>query len=224
RSAHDRAVDEKARRQDGLLRPLRHRSSLHCGLGGGHRSNALGEVPVLERRRSDLLGDAGRAHRLLRRWGGGGRDPALRALCRDRDRRRDRDRVLLHARRQEVAGESALARRLALALVLVVSGCAGGSSGATIPATVPHSVRVPGFSHVVVVVFETHEATSIAGSPAAPTFNALARRYAALTSYTAIAHPSLPNYLALVSGSTHGISSDCTDCVVQARNLADTLA
>src|SRR4029077_20772445 len=31
-------------------------------------------------------------------------------------------------------------------------------------------------------------------------------------------------YLALVSGSTHGISSGCTDCVVHARNLADTLA
>jgi hypothetical protein len=74
------------------------------------------------------------------------------------------------------------------------------------------------------VVFENHEATSIAGNPAAPTFNALARRYATLTDYDAVAHPSLPNYLALVSGSTNGISSDCTTCVVPARSLADTLA
>ena len=73
-------------------------------------------------------------------------------------------------------------------------------------------------------MFENHEATSIAGNPGAPTFNALARRYATLTNYTAVAHPSLPNYLALISGSTHGITSDCTDCVVQARSLADTLA
>ena len=36
-------------------------------------------------------------------------------------------------------------------------------------------------------------------------------------------HPSLPNYLALVSGSTHGISSDCTSCTVGGRSLADTL-
>jgi hypothetical protein len=85
-------------------------------------------------------------------------------------------------------------------------------------------VRVPDFTHVVLVVFENHEAASIAGNPAAPTFNSLARRYATMTNYTAVAHPSLPNYLALVSGSTHGISSDCTDCVVVARNLADTLA
>ncbi len=84
-------------------------------------------------------------------------------------------------------------------------------------------MRIPDFTHVVVVVFENHEASSIAGNRAAPTFNALARRYATLTNYSAVAHPSLPNYLALVSGSTHGISSDCTDCVVGARSLADSL-
>jgi hypothetical protein len=84
-------------------------------------------------------------------------------------------------------------------------------------------VRLPHFTHVVLVVFENHEASSIAGSSDAPTFNALARRYGRLTNYDAVAHPSLPNYLALVSGSTQGISSDCTDCVVDARSLADTL-
>jgi hypothetical protein len=103
-------------------------------------------------------------------------------------------------------------------------GCGGGSAGATAPTVVPPPVRVPSFTHVVLVVFENHEATSIAGNPAAPTFNALARRYASLTDYEAVAHPSLPNYLALVSGSTQGITSDCTACIVPARNLADTLA
>lgn len=76
----------------------------------------------------------------------------------------------------------------------------------------------------MLAVFENHEATEIAGSPNAPTFNALARRYATLTSYDAVAHPSLPNYLALVSGSTQGITSDCTECIVRGRSLADTLA
>jgi hypothetical protein len=124
-----------------------------------------------------------------------------------------------------VAGKPALASRLALgvALVAVAAGCGGGSAGATVPKTAPPSVRIPDFTHVVVVVFENKEATSIVGSPDAPTFNALARRYATLTNYDAVAHPSLPNYLALVSGSTHGISSDCTDCVVHGRSLADTL-
>jgi phosphatidylinositol-3-phosphatase len=123
-----------------------------------------------------------------------------------------------------VAGETAVVRQLALplALVLVTAAC-GGSSGATAPTSVSRSVRVPHFTHLVLVVFENHERPSIAGSSDAPTFNRLAHRYATLTDYDAIAHPSLPNYLALVSGSTQGISSDCTDCIVRARNLADTL-
>ena len=85
-------------------------------------------------------------------------------------------------------------------------------------------MSLPDFTHVVVVVFENHEATAIVGNPDAPTFNALGRQYARLTRYYGVTHPSLPNYLALVSGSTHGITNDCTDCVVAARNLADTLA
>jgi phosphatidylinositol-3-phosphatase len=120
-----------------------------------------------------------------------------------------------------VAGETAL-RRLALVVVLVTVGC-GGSTMATVPAKAPPSVRVPDFTHVVLVVFENHEASSIAGSTAAPTFNRLAHRYATLTDYYAVTHPSLPNYLALVSGSTQGITSDCTDCIVRARSLGDTL-
>jgi phosphatidylinositol-3-phosphatase len=117
-----------------------------------------------------------------------------------------------------------VSRGIAFLLVaLAVAGCGGSSVGAIAPADAPPSVRVPRFTHVVVVVFENEEETSIAGNPEAPTFNALADRYATLTNYDAVAHPSLPNYLALVSGSTHGITSDCTDCGVRARNLADSL-
>ena len=36
-------------------------------------------------------------------------------------------------------------------------------------------------------------------------------------------NPSLPNYLALTSGSTQGIDSDCTDCSVSATNIVDQL-
>jgi hypothetical protein len=82
---------------------------------------------------------------------------------------------------------------------------------------------VPAFDHVVVIVFENKEATSVLGNRAAPTFNSYARRYVKLTRYYGVAHPSLPNYLALVSGSTQGITTDCTDCVVDAQNLADTI-
>ena len=82
---------------------------------------------------------------------------------------------------------------------------------------------VPAFDHVVVIVFENKESTSVLGNRAAPTFNAYARRYARLTRYYGVAHPSLPNYLALVSGSTQRITNDCTTCSVDAQSLADTI-
>jgi acid phosphatase len=82
---------------------------------------------------------------------------------------------------------------------------------------------VPQFAHVIVVVFENKDVGSILGSKDAPTFNAYARRYARLTRYFGVTHPSLPNYLALVSGSTQGITTDCTDCVVSGSSLADSL-
>ena len=82
---------------------------------------------------------------------------------------------------------------------------------------------LPRFDRVVVVVFENKEFEQVVGNADAPTFGSLARRYALLANYRAVAHPSLPNYLALVSGSTQGIVSDCTTCRVSALNLADTL-
>jgi phosphatidylinositol-3-phosphatase len=82
---------------------------------------------------------------------------------------------------------------------------------------------VPDFEHVVVIVFENKEESEVVGSRAAPTFTSLARRYARLTQYYAVTHPSLPNYIALVSGATHGIRSDCTTCSVGAASLADSL-
>jgi hypothetical protein len=105
-----------------------------------------------------------------------------------------------------------LGRRLALSLTVF---------GALLPAASAHA-RAP-FDRAVVVVFENKSPGQVLGSNAAPTFNSYARRYATLAGYGGVSHPSLPNYLALVSGSTHGIHSDCTDCTVSARNLADTL-
>lgn len=83
---------------------------------------------------------------------------------------------------------------------------------------------VPRLRHVVLVVFENREVEQVEGSPDAPHFNAFANAYADLTEYTAVAHPSLPNYLALVSGSTHGIASDCTGCPVGGPSLGTVLS
>jgi phospholipase C len=82
---------------------------------------------------------------------------------------------------------------------------------------------VPAFEHVVVIVFENKEREHILGNASAPTFNRYAKRFANLTAYYAVTHPSLPNYIALVSGSTSGITTNCTTCVLDARSLADSL-
>jgi hypothetical protein len=49
---------------------------------------------------------------------------------------------------------------------------------------------------------------SVVGSSSAPYLNSLAARCGLATNYLAISHPSLPNYVALTSGSTHGITDD----------------
>jgi len=57
---------------------------------------------------------------------------------------------------------------------------------------------------------ENREYGSIIGSKSAPYFNSLAAKYALLTAYYATTHPSEPNYIAMVAGSTLGVTSDGT--------------
>lgn len=61
------------------------------------------------------------------------------------------------------------------------------------------------YRHVLVVVFENRSASEIIGSAEAPRINALAQECGLATRYHAVARPSLPNYLALTSGSTWGV-------------------
>ena len=76
---------------------------------------------------------------------------------------------------------------------------------------------------VVLLVLENKGAAEVFGNRAASTFTELAKRYAVLPNYDAVDHPSLPNYLALISGSTDGIESDCKRCMIKARTLVDEL-
>ena len=106
-------------------------------------------------------------------------------------------------------------RRLLLVLAGVVIAAVVASAGA--------ATKPPRFSRVVVVVMENEDYGAVIGSRDAPYVNALARRYALATAYYGVSHPSLPNYLALLGGSTFGITSDCTSCAVAAPNLVDEL-
>lgn len=83
--------------------------------------------------------------------------------------------------------------------------------------------RTPRPRHVVVVVFENKKAASVVGSDHAPYLTALARRGAYLTESYGVAHPSEPNYLALFSGSTQGVTDDACPRTFRADNLGTQL-
>ncbi len=78
-------------------------------------------------------------------------------------------------------------------------------------------------AHIAVIVMENEEYGDIIGSRATPFINRLAHHFALAAGHFAIAHPSLPNYLALTGGSTFQISSDCTDCTASGENLGSQL-
>lgn len=78
-------------------------------------------------------------------------------------------------------------------------------------------------SHVVVIVMENKSSGDIIGNSNAPFINSLLQKYSFADNYFAVAHPSLPNYVAILGGDTFGIQSDCTDCFIASRNLIDQL-
>ena len=77
--------------------------------------------------------------------------------------------------------------------------------------------------HVFVIVMENHSYNEIIGSTSAPYINSLLATGGLATNYYAVAHPSLPNYLALTGASTYGVTSDCTTCWINATNIGDNI-
>jgi hypothetical protein len=102
-------------------------------------------------------------------------------------------------------------------------GCAQARPGRPLAIGAASALPRSPASHIVILVMENAEYGEVIGSSQAPYVNALARRYGLATESFAITHPSLPNYLALTSGSTHGVSSDCTDCHVSSIDVVDQL-
>lgn len=83
---------------------------------------------------------------------------------------------------------------------------------ATVPVTAAHPcVGAPApaaWRHVIWIWFENKASSSVVGSSSAPYLTGLAAACASATDYHGVAHPSLPNYLAATSGSTHGVTDD----------------
>ncbi len=94
-------------------------------------------------------------------------------------------------------------------------------SGSAVPA--PLGDTAP---HVMVIVEENHSYDQVIGNPDMPFLNSLAHSYALATDYTGVAHPSEPNYLAMISGSVWDQPADRTpqDGVYDGTTLVDQLA
>jgi phosphatidylinositol-3-phosphatase len=106
------------------------------------------------------------------------------------------------------------------------TGPAAGGAPASTPAATTPTARppaVPRFAHIVVVVEENRADSQVLGSPDAPYLNALGRDGAVLTDSYGIRHPSQPNYLALFSGSTRGLTDDSCPHSYSGDNLGSQL-
>ncbi len=83
--------------------------------------------------------------------------------------------------------------------------------------------KIPNFDHIIMIVFENHGYSQVIGNPQMPKLNALAKQNVLLSKSYAVGHPSLPNYIAMLSGSTQGITKDCKDCFVNQKSLPDLI-
>jgi acid phosphatase len=82
------------------------------------------------------------------------------------------------------------------------------------------AAEIPKYDHVVVVIMENQAASDIVGNPAAPYINGLIGQGAYFSQSSALTHPSQPNYIALFSGSTHGVFNDsCPQNLGNVENL-----
>ncbi len=108
----------------------------------------------------------------------------------------------------------------AVGLLLVV----GLVLGATIaPPSAVAATAVPRYDHVLMVIMENHSADSIIPNAAAPYINSLAGEGASMTQSYGVTHPSQPNYIALFSGSLHGVVDNTCPNTLTAENLGSQL-
>jgi phosphatidylinositol-3-phosphatase len=127
---------------------------------------------------------------------------------------------------KRIRRRSWIMRSLGISIVLVAAVVARGSGAVTSAETQSSArqhvsqVRAPRLKHVFIIMLENREF-----SPAGvtPYLHTLARGGAVATNYFAITHPSLPNYIALLAGSTLGVSSDSFAGTLSQSTLVDQM-
>lgn len=123
----------------------------------------------------------------------------------------------------------ALALGAAAAGLIAAAGTGAASSAAVLTSAATPTVTtspcgwksVPPktYDHVIWVVMENHSYKQVIGGPGttarktAPYLNQIADKCGLATKFRARTHPSLPNYIALTSGHTWGLTRDCEPAV-----------
>lgn len=68
---------------------------------------------------------------------------------------------------------------------------------------------IPSLNHVFLIMMENRNYNEVLdNNPAAPYLNSLANSAGTATNYQITMHPSLPNYLEIIAGSTYNIAGD----------------
>jgi hypothetical protein len=60
----------------------------------------------------------------------------------------------------------------------------------------------------MVIIEENRNRSEVIGAANMPYLNSLATKYGNTSAWDGVGHPSEPNYVALISGSTQGLTSD----------------
>jgi phosphatidylinositol-3-phosphatase len=108
----------------------------------------------------------------------------------------------MFARARSAAVVAVLAVGCSLMLATSASARVGSPARSSVPAGAPQ--------HIFWIMMENHAYDEIIGNKAdAPFINQLAAKNGLATNYFGVTHPSLPNYLASISGDFQGIWDDC---------------
>jgi hypothetical protein len=108
---------------------------------------------------------------------------------------------------------------IATAALLVTLGAAPAGNAAPSAA----DLHFPRYAHIFVLMDENKSDGEIVNSPDAPAITAFAHAYGYASRFYAESHPSEPNYVALVGGSTYGIVDDAPHAI-DAPSLATQFA
>jgi phosphatidylinositol-3-phosphatase len=102
---------------------------------------------------------------------------------------------------------------LVISLIAAVSGCAATAAPKHTATAAPKACGQTGqapahYDHIIWIVMENKSYSDVMNSSSSPFLRSLAQACGEATNFHAETHPSLPNYIAMTSGSTHGIHDD----------------